>query len=52
MVAVGDGGTRLTWAFDANFDNMPGHYMGLMVDKWVGSDYERGLERFKALAES
>lgn len=47
-----DGGTRLTWSFDANFDNILGRYMGLMMDKWVGSDYERGLARLKALAET
>jgi hypothetical protein len=52
MVAVGDGRTRLTWSFDADFDNMLGRYMGLMMDRWVGSDYVRGLERLKALAES
>ncbi len=47
-----DGGTRVTWAFDANFDNMIGRWMGLMMDNWVGGDYERGLERLKKLAES
>ena len=47
-----DGGTRLTWSFDANLDNMVGRYMGLMMDRWVGGDYERGLERLKELAES
>ena len=47
-----DGGTRVTWAFDANLDSMVGRYMGLMMDKWVGADYERGLARLKELAES
>jgi len=47
-----DGGTRLTWSFDANFDNMIGRYMGLMMDKWVGDEYERGLARLKEQAES
>lgn len=47
-----DGGTRVTWSFDANFDNMVGRYMGLMMDKWVGGDYERGLARLKELAET
>jgi uncharacterized protein YndB with AHSA1/START domain len=47
-----DGGTRLTWSFDANFDNMVGRYMGLMMEKWVGGDYERGLARLKELAET
>ncbi|MBT8089490.1 MAG: SRPBCC family protein [Gammaproteobacteria bacterium] len=46
-----DNGTRVTWAFDANMDTMLGRYMGLMMDKWVGGDYERGLARLKELAE-
>lgn len=47
-----DGGTRVTWAFDANLDTFIGRYMGLMMDKWVGADYERGLARLKEVAES
>lgn len=47
-----DGGTRVTWSFDANMDNMVGRYMGLMMDDWVGGDYERGLARLKELAET
>ncbi|MEM8816328.1 MAG: SRPBCC family protein [Pseudomonadota bacterium] len=47
-----DGGTRLTWSFDAELDSMLGRYMGLMMEKWVGEDYERGLARLKELAES
>ena len=47
-----DGGTRVTWSFDANLDNMVGRYMGLMMDEWVGGDYERGLARLKELAET
>ncbi len=46
-----DSGTRLTWAFDGNFDTMLGRYMGLMMEDWVGADYERGLARLKDLAE-
>ena len=46
-----DGGTRVTWAFDANMDTMVGRYMGLMMEKWVGADYERGLARLQELAE-
>ena len=44
-------GTDVTWAFDANMDTMLGRYMGLMMDNWVGADYERGLARLKDLAE-
>jgi len=51
-LAPTDGGTRVTWSFDANLDNMVGRYMGLMMDQWVGADYERGLERLKELVET
>ncbi len=47
-----DGGTRVTWGFDANLDNLVGRYMGLMMDSWVGTDYENGLARLKEIAES
>ncbi len=46
-----DSGTRVTWSFDANLDSMLGRYMGLMMDKWVGADYEQGLARLKEVAE-
>jgi hypothetical protein len=26
--------------------------MGLMMDKWVGGDYEKGLSNLKALVEA
>lgn len=51
MLKPTDRGTHLTWSFDANLDSMVGRYMGLMMDKWVGADYERGLARLKELAE-
>jgi hypothetical protein len=47
-----DHGTHVTWVFDANMDTMLGRYMGLMMDNWVGADYERGLARLKELAEN
>ncbi|MDJ0712131.1 MAG: SRPBCC family protein [Woeseiaceae bacterium] len=46
-----DSGTRVTWAFDANLDTLMGRYMGLMMDSWVGADYESGLTRLKEVAE-
>lgn len=46
------GGTRLTWGLDADMGNNPvGRWMGLMMDRWVGPDYERGLSNIKELAE-
>jgi len=38
------GGTLVTWAFDTDFGfDLFGRYMGLLMDRWVGSDYETGL---------
>ena len=34
-----DGGTRLTWSFHANVDNLVGCYMGLAMANLVGADY-------------
>lgn len=54
------GGTEITWVLDADMDAsgkllgfIPmGRLMGPMMDKWVGADYEAGLARLKAVAES
>lgn len=47
------GGTSIAWAFDSNFEgNFLGRYFGLMLDQFVGADYEKGLARLKALAEA
>ena len=46
------GGTRVTWTFDSEMNSLLGRYMGLMMDGWVGADYERGLANLKELAES
>lgn len=46
-------GTRLTWGFTADTGYSPFmRWMGLWLDDWVGADYEKGLARLKALAES
>ena len=52
MLEPADGGTRVTWSFDANLAGIIGPWMGLMMDNWVGADYERGLERLKEQVES
>ena len=47
-----DGGTRVTWGFDCDLGNNPiAHYFGLMFDKWIGSDYEKGLAKLKQVME-
>lgn len=47
-----DGGTKITWVFETELGMNPvQRYMGLMMDTWVGADYERSLARLKALIE-
>jgi hypothetical protein len=48
-----EGGSTVTWAFDTDLGMNPVmRYMGLAFDHLIGRDYERGLARLKALAES
>lgn len=52
-LAATDAGTRVTWGFDNdNGYNIIGRYFGLMMDKMIGPDFERGLANLKTLAES
>ncbi|GAB4189699.1 MAG: SRPBCC family protein [Wenzhouxiangellaceae bacterium] len=45
-------GTEVEWGFSTDFGMNPlGRYLGLMLDNWVGADYQRGLDQFKAFAE-
>ncbi len=45
--------TKVTWSLDSDMGAGPiGRYFGLMMDRWIGSDYEKGLAGLKALAES
>jgi effector-binding domain-containing protein len=47
------GGTRITWSFDADYgSSLFGRYFGLLSDAMLGPDYEKGLARLKAFAES
>ncbi len=48
----GNGGL-VTWAMDSDLGSNPvNRYFGLMMDKYIGQDYEKGLLRLKTLAES
>jgi effector-binding domain-containing protein/uncharacterized protein YndB with AHSA1/START domain len=45
-------GTKLTWAFDADYGNsILGRYFGLLSDSMLGPDYEKGLARLKTFVE-
>ena len=47
-----NGKTQVTWGFETDMGNNPvGRWMGLMMDSWVGGDYEAGLANLKALVE-
>ncbi len=51
-LAPQDGATEVTWGLVADMGNSPvGRYMGLMMDDWVGADYERGLQNLRATVE-
>ena len=52
-------GSQVVWGFDTDvtadrgfFGALMGKYMGLLFDRWIGKDYEQGLESFKKYAES
>jgi effector-binding domain-containing protein len=52
-------GVHLTWGFDMDlaegqefFSGLMMGYFGLFFDGWIGTDYEQGLDRLKAFAES
>lgn len=44
-------GTRVTWVFKAGLEGIPAKWFGLMFDRWIGNDYEKGLAKLKAVAE-
>ncbi len=44
--------TQLIWSFDTDAGMNPlMRWFGLMMDKWVGSEYEKGLADLKSLIE-
>ena len=46
-------GTRVSWGFQTDMGNdLVGRYFGLLMDKFVGADYEKGLSQLKTLIES
>ena len=46
-------GTRVIWVFETDVGNNPlRRWMGMMLDRWVGQDYEEGLERLEKVVEA
>ena len=44
-------GTSATWGFKMKLDGMMDRWFGLLMERFIGPDYEKGLARVKALAE-
>ena len=45
--------TTVVWSYDTEFGyNVLDRYFGLLLDGWIGRDYEKGLRDLKALIES
>jgi uncharacterized protein YndB with AHSA1/START domain len=50
---IGDGNTRVTWSVDSDAGMNPmWKYMGLMMEKFVGPDFEKGLEDLNRVAQA
>ena len=48
-----DEGTKVTWGFDTDLGLNPiARYMGLMMNRWIGADYEKGLAKLKSVCEA
>ena len=48
-----EGGTRVTWTMDTDLGMNPiSRYFGLMMDSWVGGDYEKGLKNLQELVKN
>lgn len=50
FVPVGND-TKVTWGFKSLLRNPLERWMGLLFDRWIGADYEKGLAKLKVLAE-
>ena len=44
-------GTTATWGFRSDLKGIPEKWFGLMFDRWIGPDYEKGLAKLKSVAE-
>ena len=53
LTRASSGTTEVTWSLDSDMGAGPvGRYFGLVMDRMIGPDYEKGLVGLKALAES
>ncbi len=48
-----DAGTRLVWGLQKDHGmNVFSRYVGLLMDRWIGPDYEEGLQNLKQLVDA
>ncbi len=53
LLAAKDGETMVTWGFVSDMGMNPiARWMGLMMDGWIGTDYEKGLSNLKEIVEA
>jgi carbon monoxide dehydrogenase subunit G len=45
-------GVKVTWSFNGKAEGYADKYFGAMIDKFLGPDYEKGLELLKKYAEN
>ena len=50
-LAASGAGTAVTWGFKTTLNSAMERWFGLLFDRWIGADYEKGLGRLKALVE-
>lgn len=50
-VAPTDEGSRVTWRFSSDLEGADQRWFGLMLDGFLGPEYERGLAALKAVVE-
>jgi effector-binding domain-containing protein len=47
-----DQGSEVTWSFDSQFGyDLLQRYFGLLFEKWIGADFEKGLAKLKTVVE-
>jgi uncharacterized protein YndB with AHSA1/START domain len=53
LLSPAGAGTKVTWGINTDVGNNPmARWTGLMLDRWIGADYEEGLANLKKLVEA
>ena len=51
LLAPEGAGTKVTWTFDSSLNSMLERWFGLILERMIGPDFEKGLATLKAFAE-